>query len=195
MKKKLFFDVDGTICKSPKRVVQIYNEEFNQNSNWEECNKWDFSDVCPLLLDAESYFSRPDFYKNQLELTDPYIKGIISLLFISGYEIYFITIGSKDNLEHKKNWLIEQFPYVLESNMILLEKLNMGKAEIDMQGGILIDDNYINLLTSNADEKICMHKRTEWNEGVERSGFVRLKDSLELYNYIIKLEKEGRFDV
>ena len=67
----------------------------------------------------------------------------------------------------------------------------MGKEEIHMQGGILVDDNYINLLTSNSDLKICMHKKTGWNKGVERSGFIRLNDSLELYEFIKKLEKEG----
>lgn len=158
MNKKLFFDVDGTICNSPKRIVEIYNKEFNQNSNWEECNKWDFSDVCPLLQDSEQFFARPDFYTD-IELTDEYIKGVISMFYLIGYDINFVTIGTKNNLKYKKNWLVEQFPYISNNKMILLEKTDMGKGEIDMIGGILIDDNYINLLTSNADRKICMHKK------------------------------------
>jgi len=193
MKKKLFFDVDNTICNSTKRFVEIYNQIYNQQADWTKCYRWDYSDICPLIDDSEKIFAQSDFYNEQLELTDKHIKGIIALLFMTGYDVHFVTIGTKNNLKYKKNWLIEQFPYVPENNMLLLEKTDMGKAEINMTGGVLIDDNYINLLTSNADEKICMHKKTEWNDGVERSGFIRLNNSLELYDYIIKLEKDGKF--
>lgn len=194
MKKKLFFDVDNTITNSTKRFVDIYNQVYNANADWTKCYRWDYSDICPLLEDSEQFFARPDFYTN-IELTDEYIKGVISMFYLTGYDIHFVTIGTKDNLKYKKNWLVEQFPFVSDSKMILLEKTDMGKGEIDMIGGILIDDNYINLLTSNADHKICMHKKTEWNSGVERSGFKRVEDSLKLYDYIMTLEKEGKFSV
>jgi hypothetical protein len=36
-----------------------------------------------------------------------------------------------------------------------------------------------------------MHKKTEWNKDVEKSGFVRLENGLELYQFIMNLEKEG----
>lgn len=191
MRKLLYLDVDNTICNSTKRFVEIYNQEYNQQADWTKCYKWDYSDVCPLLEDAEAIFAREDFYNDKLELTDKHIKVIILLLHLQDYDIHFVTIGTKDNLVYKKQWLVKQFPYIPENNYHLLEKTNMGKEEIHMQGGILVDDNYINLLTSNSDLKICMHEPVEWNKDIERSGFIRLKNSLELYDFLRRLEREG----
>lgn len=191
MRKLIYFDVDNTICNSTKRFVEIYNEEYNQQADWTKCNKWDYSDICPLLDDAEPIFARKDFYNKQLELMDSQIKTIITLLHWENYDIHFVTIGTKDNLKYKREWLKRKFPFISTRNHHLLEKTNMGKEEIHMQDGILVDDNYINLLTSNADLKICMHKPVEWNKDIERSGFIRLNNSLELYDFIKKLEREG----
>jgi len=189
VKKKLFFDVDNTICNSTKRFVEIYNKTYNANADWTKCYRWDYSDICPLLEDSEVIFAREDFYKD-IEFTDKLIQNVIGMLYLEKYDINFITIGTKENLKYKKLWLEENFPVIKEENYHLLEKTSMGKEEISMQGGILIDDNYINLLTSNADLKICMHKETEWNKGVEKSGFIRLHNSSELFRYILKLESE-----
>ena len=191
MRKLLYLDVDNTICNSTKRFVEIYNQEYNQQADWTKCYNWDYSDICPLLEDAEVIFAREDFYNYKLELMDNYMATIIRLLHLQNYDIHFVTIGTKYNLAYKEKWIEEQFPYIPKTNYHLLEKTDMGKEEIHMQGGILVDDNYINLLTSNSDLKICMHKKTGWNKGVERSGFIRLNDSLELYEFIKKLEKEG----
>lgn len=191
MRKLLYLDVDNTICNSTKRFVEIYNQEYNQQADWTKCYNWDYSDICPLLGDAEVIFAREDFYNNKLELMDNYMATIIRLLHLQNYDIHFVTIGTKYNLAYKEKWLEEQFPYIPKKNYHLLEKTDMGKEEIHMQGGILVDDNYINLLTSNSDLKICMHKITGWNKDIERSGFIRLNDSLELYEFIKKLEKEG----
>jgi len=194
VKKILFFDVDNTICNSTKRFVEIYNEMYNANADWEKCYRWDYSDICPLLQDSEVIFAREDFY-SKIDFMDKQIKTVIGMLYFEKYDINFVTIGTKENLQYKKQWLKENFPFIKQENYFLLEKTSMGKEEITMQDGILIDDNYINLLTSNADLKICMHKITEWNKDVERSGFIRLNNSLELFRYILKLEKEGKFDV
>jgi len=194
MKRKLFFDVDNTITNSTKRFVEIYNKIYNANADWTKCYRWDYSDICPLLQDAETIFAREDFYKG-IEFTDRYIRSVTGMLHLEKFDINFITIGTKENLKYKKLWLNENFPFVNKNNYFLLEKTSMGKEEIPMQGGTLIDDNYINLLTSNADLKICMHKVTEWNKGVERSGFIRLHDSLELFRYILNLESEAELNV
>jgi len=185
------------IFNSPKRFIEIYNKEYNQNADWRKVNKWDFSDTCPLLKnhDAERYFSLPEFYNKEMDYQDVYIPSIIKYLYnVDGYDVHFVTIGNRDNLYFKRKLLEWHFPYIpKETNYHLLEKIHMGKSEIDMSGAILIDDNYINLLTSNSDLKICMHRITDWNKDVERSGFKRLCNSLEVYNYIKQLEWDGGF--
>ena len=191
MKKILFLDVDNTICNSTKRFVEIYNQEYNANADWTKCYKWDYSDICSLLEDSETFFAREDFYNDKMELTDTHIKDIIAILYLRGYNINFVTIGTKNNLKYKEKWLEKKFPYISKDKYHLLEKISMGKEEIHMQDGILVDDSCINLLTSNADLKICMHKRTDWNKDIERSGFIRLNNSMELYDYLMQLEKEG----
>ena len=195
MKKILYLDVDNTICNSTKRFVEIYNQEYNANADWNKCCKWDYSDICPLLKDSELYFAREDFYNDKLELIDNHVKGIIAILYLQGYDVHFITIGTKNNLKYKEQWLERNFPYITKDKYHLLEKTDMGKSEISMINGILVDDNYINLLTSSADLKICMHKETEWNKDIEKSGFKRLHNSMELYNYLMKLEEAGEIIV
>jgi len=39
-----------------------------------------------------------------------------------------------------------------------------------------------------------MHKRVEWNKDIEKSGFKRVEDSLELYQYLRELESKGEFN-
>ena len=195
MKKILFLDVDNTICNSTKRFVEIYNQEYNQQADWTKCYKWDLSDICPLVKDSGLYFAREDFYNDKLELIDNHVKGIIAILYLQGYDVHFITIGTKNNLKYKEQWLERNFPYITKDKYHLLEKTDMGKSEISMINGILVDDNYINLLTSSADLKICMHKETEWNKDIEKSGFKRLHNSMELYNYLMKLEEAGEIIV
>lgn len=191
MEKILYFDVDNTICNSTKRFTEIYNQEYNQQADWTKCFKWDYSDICPLLKNSETIFAREDFYNEQLEFVDEWISGVITAFHLLGYDVNFVTIGTKENLKYKRLWLEKQFPYISKKNYHLLEKTCMGKEEIHMQGGTLIDDSYINLLTSNADLKICMHKPTDWNKDVEKSGFKRLYNSLELFDYITGLKKAG----
>ena len=191
MKKLIYLDIDNTICNTTKRYVEIYNQEYNQQADWTKCYNWDYSDICPLLEDAEVIFAREDFYNDKLDFMDKYMATVIQLLNLQDYDIHFVTIGTKYNLAYKEQWLEKKFPYIPKTNYHLLEKTDMGKEEIHMQGGILVDDNYINLLTSNSDLKICMHKVTGWNKDIERSGFIRLNDSLELYEFIKKLEGGG----
>ena len=93
--KILYLDVDNTICNSTKRFVEIYNQEYNQQADWTKCYKWDLSDICPLVKDSELYFAREDFYNDKLELIDNHVKGIIAILYLQGYDVHFITIGTK----------------------------------------------------------------------------------------------------
>lgn len=191
MKKILYFDVDNTICNSTKRFVEIYNEIYNEQADWTQCYQWDYLDICPKLKEPELIFAREDFYNDKLNFKDKYIYTVIKLLYLLDYEIHFVTIGSEDNLKYKTDWLIQKFPYVPIENYHLLHKLDMGKEEVDMKDGIIIDDNFINLSSSNASLKICMHKIVEWNEDVEANGFIRLKDGFELYEFLYMLEKRG----
>ena len=110
MKKKLFFDVDNTICNSTKRFVEIYNQLYNQKADWRECYKWDYSDICPLIDNSENIFARPDFYDNQLDYHDPYIYSILDYLYNhDNFDVHFVTIGTKDNLYFKEKWLEKRF--------------------------------------------------------------------------------------
>ena len=191
MRKKIFFDVDNTICNSTKRFVEIYNSIYNDQADWTKCFKWDYSDVCPKLTDSEIIFSLKQFYNDEMDFVDKYIEVVIKMLHITGWDVNFVTLGTRENLINKTNWLKHNFPYIDKQNYHLLEKTEMGKSEVDMSNAILVDDNCINLLSSNAEFKICMHKPTEWNKDIESLRYTRVNNALELYNYILNLEREG----
>jgi hypothetical protein len=195
MEKKLFWDVDNTLVNSKKRFVELYNIEYKQDADWRKVCKYDLSDECPLVENPIEIFNKPQFYNNDLDWEDMYVPEILRMLQLrDGFEIHIVTIGTKENLFFKKQWLKRRLKFINEENYHLLEKTDLGKGEINMINSTLIDDSYINLLTSNSKLKICMHKRTEWNKDCERSGFIRIENSLLLYQYIKKLEEQGFFN-
>ena len=88
-------------------------------------------------------------------------KWIIGLLS-KEYKIIFCSSGSYPNLQLKRRWLNVHFPY---AEFIPVEMPTYkDKSWVDMKDGVFIDDCTHNLITSNADVKICYGKVYEWNK-------------------------------
>jgi len=187
MKNKIFIDFDETIVATNKAFCATYNSIFKDvegfiHADYNQCNCWDYKDVCPLLEnreDVETVFRSVEFFKT-LTMIDDNMASVLQEL-ITQYEVIICTIGNPGNLALKSVWIQKHLPYI--SQVILMSNSNciMDKSNIQMEDCIFIDDNINNLNSSNASKKICYGKEYKWNK--EWDG-LRALDSKELLTMI-----------
>ena len=176
MKKKVnvFIDIDNTIYNSTKVAVDELNKRYNRNIKYTDIKAYDFTDQFPEVKQSEikEIFSNENFYK-RLDCIDGTAFMFIDILSTQQkIDVSFVTLGTKENLENKKEWL----DYILKSKDFFDHEVDYyeyygslssasNKSFIDMSGGIFIDDNIDCLRSSNASIKILIKNGvdTKWN--------------------------------
>jgi len=187
MKDKIFIDFDETIVATRKAFCATYNKLFENVeefvfADWTKNKSWDFVDVCPLLSgrqDVNKLFCYPQLFTH-LEFIDEYMETILKRLQ-EQYEIIICTKGSPGNIALKSMWIQGHLPFISEVILIADSKGCTGKGNIQMQDCIFIDDNMVNLISSNASTKICFGKVQKWNEDWDG---ISVNNSLELFEML-----------
>ena len=189
---KLFIDFDNTIANSSEVIVDMLNEHFGKNENFEKLRKYDFSDLFPecsywdieKFFNSDEMFERLKIFPNMIETLDAF-KDFFD-------EISIVTIGTKDNLENKKRFLkennLELTFYGIENNG------RSDKSSVDMHNGVFIDDHIGCLHSSNAKIKILMKnvENGEWNKVEPNDDIYVVNNWYEVYSIFdfIKKNKE-----
>lgn len=189
---KLFIDFDNTIANSSEVIVDMLNEHFDKNENFEKLRKYDFSDLFPecsywdieKFFNSDEMFERLKIFPNMIETVDAF-KDFFD-------EISIVTIGTKDNLENKKRFLkennLELTFYGIENNG------RSDKSSVDMHNGVFIDDHIGCLHSSNAKIKILMKnvENGEWNKAEPNDDIYVVNNWYEVYSIFdfIKKNKE-----
>lgn len=189
---KLFIDFDNTIANSSEVIVDMLNEHFDKNENFEKLRKYDFGDLFPecSYWDIEKFFNSDEMFEklkifpNMIETVDAF-KDFFD-------EISIVTIGTKDNLENKKRFLkennLELTFYGIENNG------RSDKSSVDMHNGVFIDDHIGCLHSSNAKIKILMKnvENGEWNKVEPNDDIYVVNNWYEVYSIFdfIKKNKE-----
>lgn len=189
---KLFIDFDNTIANSSEVIVDMLNEHFDKNENFEKLRKYDFSDLFPecsywdieKFFNSDEMFERLKIFPNMIETVDAF-KDFFD-------EISIVTIGTKDNLENKKRFLkennLELTFYEIENNG------RSDKSSVDMHNGVFIDDHIGCLHSSNAKIKILMKnvENGEWNKVEPNDDIYVVNNWYEVYSIFdfIKKNKE-----
>lgn len=189
---KLFIDFDNTIANSSEVIVDMLNEHFDKNENFEKLRKYDFSDLFPecsywnieKFFNSDEMFERLKIFPNMIETVDAF-KDFFD-------EISIVTIGTKDNLENKKRFLkennLELTFYGIENNG------RSDKSSVDMHNGVFIDDHIGCLHSSNAKIKILMKnvENGEWNKVEPNDDIYVVNNWYEVYSIFdfIKKNKE-----
>lgn len=189
---KLFIDFDNTIANSSEVIVDMLNEHFDKNENFEKLRKYDFSDLFPecsywdieKFFNSDEMFERLKIFPNMIETVDAF-KDFFD-------EISIVTIGTKDNLENKKRFLkennLELTLYGIENNG------RSDKSSVDMHNGVFIDDHIGCLHSSNAKIKILMKnvENGEWNKVEPNDDIYVVNNWYEVYSIFdfIKKNKE-----
>lgn len=189
---KLFIDFDNTIANSSEVIVDMLNEHFGKNENFEKLRKYDFSDLFPecsywdieKFFNSDEMFERLKIFPNMIETVDAF-KDFFD-------EISIVTIGTKDNLENKKRFLkennLELTFYEIENNG------RSDKSSVDMHNGVFIDDHIGCLHSSKAKIKILMKnvENGEWNKVEPNDDIYVVNNWYEVYSIFdfIKKNKE-----
>lgn len=164
-KLKLFLDFDQTIVNAVEAYCETYNNIYAhchgfEYAEWEKIKRWDLTDQCPMHTEPETLFASWLFF----ELLNPMDDNTFEMLeeIKEFCDITICTIGTPENIIRKTQWIVDNLGI---SDMILLsqEKITMDKSVVNMEGAVFVDDSYKNLLSSNADFKICFGT-TEWNK-------------------------------
>lgn len=162
-KTVVYMDFDGVIANSVKSFIKVYNSIYNENVDWRTVDKWNFSCVCPSLKEGQvaEIFASQEFF-DDLELYDEDTYKVFHEVAKKN-TVYITTKGTPENIYRKTKWIHENLNY---GNMILLseEEVMLDKSVVNMEGGVIVDDNENNLFSSNATVKVSFGKRAEWNE-------------------------------
>ncbi|MDD4376451.1 MAG: hypothetical protein PHR25_06735 [Clostridia bacterium] len=169
MKQKLFIDFDNTIVNSTKAFCNIYNLRYYNHPNyikadWQKSYLYNFGDVCPLLKtkeEVENIFCSETFF-SALEFVNNNTVDVIDDLS-KKYQIIITSIGWPKNIALKSLWIENKLPMIKEFILINNGDCAMDKRIVDMSNGIILDDVESNLISSNADLKVCFGYKHDKN--------------------------------
>ena len=187
VKKKLFIDVDNTLLDSIKAIVDLYNEDFSAYPKYKfvhpyQIDSYDFKEL-PLINKQyiDHYFCQPRFFE-KVEFMDNAEEVIEKLK--TKYDITFVSMGNYANLKLKERWIEE---HIHDTHFIGVSfEVSKDKSVVDMSDGILIDDSYEMLVSSNADVKICFGDFYEWNNQETEKPYLRLMNWKDVERFLMK---------
>lgn len=186
-KLNLFIDFDEVLVDSIRSILLILNPRYGTDFKPDDCTRWDFKD---LFLDITSdevkkCFESDEFWDSlRFKTAGQNVLDFLNKLK-SYYNIIIVSKGTKINLKKKKQWLIDNMPIPYSFIPIGLDG---SKGDIDMAGGVHIDDNQYYLNESNATYKLLFANIpyiTDWNNEWEGEIFnsfydLRVMDTLKM---------------
>ena len=167
MKPILFIDLDNVVYDTVSTIKTLYDEDFCLYDDWvdipvEKIKSYNFTELKLLTEERlNEYFCSGRFFDalNYIEGSESSIRTLNSY---KEFPVMFASIGTHENIKGKKDW-VQGFNKVWSANAGFIGVHSFDKSEINMSGGILIDDELKNLNSSNADIKICFGDY-EWNK-------------------------------
>ena len=189
MKKKLWLYFDNVIADTAKAFLQAYNVIF-ENTGKEDTLCWNFDDAnvvkeyIPQVFESGLFFQNLKPYPNAIET----IKELAQMT-----DTTICTIGTWKNIKAKITWLewhgLDKYVGIMPIVRPPHQSIIMNKSII--QGGILLDDNPKNLITSKAKHKVLFSwqdKPYDWQENYIPEYKVTAWDN-DGYNLLLKLIK------
>lgn len=160
--KTVYVDFDNTLVNTTKRIVDMYNEDYQYYKNFKKINPrevktYGFKECeCASEEAINQYFNSPRFFEGLGLMNNAYdvLKDINKR-----FKIVVVSMGYSPNLKGKEEWIKKWLPFASFIGCNLKEVKD--KSHIDMSDGILIDDSQSMLDSSNAVEKILFNPNDE----------------------------------
>lgn len=174
MKQKFFIDFDDTLVQGSRSFCEVFNCSFNNHpdfvpANYKINNDWQFRDVCPLLQphEIDEIFSSKAFF--DVLKVQPFSVNILEK-WKNEYDYYIVSIGTKENLKFKIDYIDKHFPMIQNLILLTTSDLKMNKKTVNMRGrgNIFLDDHQDNLLSVISDINIPaifkVNGTKQWNK-------------------------------
>lgn len=144
-KISLYIDIDNTIITTAETFIEKYCTEKGIKKDFYNLKDWNFRSIDRKIDSKEflKYIETKEFF-NEVQFYDDFLRFYVRNG--DNFNFNFVTIGTKKNLELKKDFIFKSLPTIKNVKYIGLE--NNNKNIIDMSNGIQIDDKYDNLNTS-----------------------------------------------
>lgn len=164
-KTKLFIDIDDTILESSKAVIEILNKKYGLNKKYEDLHDWEYRSIYHQLTKEEviQIYNSDEFF--EIVKIDEAFKKFYEK-HKNDFVFKFVSKGTKKNLAKKAKFIKEN---LCGSNFIPCKfnehENNFDKSDIDMSGGIQIDDRFDCMEKTGANVKILLTHGREftWN--------------------------------
>ena len=189
-KQIIYWDVDDVILNSGETIVGLLNQKRQelglQPRELKDLKDWGYKSILrdTNKNEIEALFESDDFW-NRVKIKSEFIELMESGI-LNSYNHRIVTKGSSINRKKKFKKLSEDLNELNWEYFIGIEN-NRDKSVVDMTGGILIDDNYDNLVKTNAQIKILLKNglTTDYNTNYGKYGNI---DNL----YIVETLEEVR---
>lgn len=201
-KQNVFWDVDDVVLASSEAIVNILNEtELKPRGlkpkTYADCKDWNYKSIWQGMTNERTLelFESDEFWST-VKIHQKFYKMIDSGL-LDNYNTIFVTKGTEINLQKKEAYLqknlMDREPYFQYQFIGMSEP--ESKGQVDMEGGIQIDDVFSNLICTNARIKILMQNGIT----TRHNNALLMKPSLDdtIYNvdYLDQVEEILRFNL
>lgn len=181
----LYIDFDNTIVNSSEVIVKMLNEKFGGNKDWKKLRRYDFKDLFPSCSywEIERCFVSDKMFE-EVELL-PEVYETLNSFKDKFDKVSVVTIGTDINLEKKRVFVKDRFPFDIE----LIGIKNDGrsnKGSVDMRDGVFIDDHIDCLHSSNAKVKILIKtsENAEWSKIEPNDDIYVVSNWYEIYSIL-----------
>ena len=191
-KLNLFIDFDEVLVDSIRSILLILNPRYGTDFKTSDCMQWDFRDLFPDITsdEVEKCFESDEFWDSlRFKAVGRHVLDFLDKLK-PYYNIVIVSKGTETNLKKKRQWLMDNMPI---SYIFIPIGLDGSKGDINMAGGVHIDDNQYYLNESNATYKLLFANTphiTDWNNEWEGQMFNSFYDLyvMDTLRMIVKLQ-------
>lgn len=142
---KVFCDFDNTLVMSDRTIIDMINKKYKTDKTESDIHDWGYRSIfknitkeeVELMYESDYFFDNVKFFENAKRI-------------LSNYDFSICTAGSKINLEKKFIFMKKHFG----KDFDFFESKSNNKGNVDMKGGIQIDDRVDCLLSTNSTYKI-----------------------------------------
>lgn len=173
-KQVIYWDADDVILDSGKVIVELINQKRQElglpSKDLSDLKDWGFKSILRTISkkEVELLFESKEFW-NRVQVKPEFIDLLKSGV-LDSYSHQIVTKGSLKNQAYK---FVKFCTDLKEWNWIHHTLLiDQDKSIINMEGGIQIDDNYDNLIKTNARVKILLRNglTTDYNTNYGKYG-------------------------